>query len=535
MAVGVYVRVHGATNYHYNGNEAELVHIAQGKTIGEVLQFSRFEVHPPFGNLLRHYWIHISGIPWFVRSLSLLFGIALIPLYYCIGRTMNDVLTGLCAAILMAFSRGCIIQSFLVYNYTIFLFFISLSFYGYVRWRKNPRLIFLAMYGSSGLLACLTHFSALLSIAFIGAWEMARLLKKGTSHSLQAQWLLANLAVALPALAVYHIWQPIIAYYQHYFTRWEVPWNYSIILQIPFYPVLVFFYILPSSLAALALPFLPMLIDRKNKMLLPYLMLTCAAFAFGIILRITNIYPEVGTRHSLWLVPFIFPTLGWILADACGKAAHSTAGKIPLPALHVIIGTVFIATWLLYSPKERFSDIRGEYPITEENWKSLTNTLSTLNSSSLIVSYRVDLHLIDPPGLNPYSYYGTEPFGGVPRTTLVPYYHTHILFNSSNPAEDMFLQEAKQKHMLDRVDTLVFVNDRWATVPVIKMMLCPELDKTIVTIPASGPGHVFTYDELIHIPVSLLFVSRKTFFEQVVNPAGKARKCFDNYSFLSGT
>src|SRR5437879_3017025 len=77
VVIAAYIRVGGAGIYHYHVDELMHIKIAEGDTLKQVLQFSLFETHPPLGHILRHYWLKVSEETWFVRSLSLIFGIAL--------------------------------------------------------------------------------------------------------------------------------------------------------------------------------------------------------------------------------------------------------------------------------------------------------------------------------------------------------------------------------------------------------------------------------------------------------------------------
>ncbi|MEI7668819.1 MAG: glycosyltransferase family 39 protein, partial [Pseudomonadota bacterium] len=158
VIVGIYIRINDSSHYSYSGDEAIHLGMAKASSIYEALKFSLNETHPPLGNIIRYYWLKISDEIWFSRSLSLIFGVAFIPLYYFIGKEYKDKLTGLLSATLITFSYGCILQSYIVRNYTILVFFLSFSLYFYLIWRKNNKNYALAGYLIAGILASLTHF-----------------------------------------------------------------------------------------------------------------------------------------------------------------------------------------------------------------------------------------------------------------------------------------------------------------------------------------------------------------------------------------
>ena len=165
IIVAIYVRINGADTYYYHVDELMHINIAKGETLKETMQFSLLETHPPLGHIVRHYWQEISGEMWFSRSLSLVFGIVMIPLYFAIGKKLNGELTGMCAAALVAFSNACVVQSYVVRNYSMFTVFLSAAFYCYLLWRdKKKNMKLLASYGMFALLACLTHFSGIFAV-----------------------------------------------------------------------------------------------------------------------------------------------------------------------------------------------------------------------------------------------------------------------------------------------------------------------------------------------------------------------------------
>ncbi len=110
MVVAIYIRVHGVSSYHYSEDEALHIGIAQANSLDNMMKFSMYEAHPPLGHILRYFWMTLSDNIGFVRSLSLLFGMATIPLYYLIGKRLEGELAGMCCAALAAFGYGMVIQ-----------------------------------------------------------------------------------------------------------------------------------------------------------------------------------------------------------------------------------------------------------------------------------------------------------------------------------------------------------------------------------------------------------------------------------------
>src|SRR5437764_398623 len=143
-------------------SSARRFRVEDGFRTVQTVQFARYETHPPLGNVLRYWWIKISDDPAFIRAQSLLFGLALILIFYRTGAFLNGPLTGMCCAALTAFSYGCVIQSFVIRHYIFFVVFISAAHFYYLRWREERKSSLLWTYAAFCLLGCLTHFTGIL-------------------------------------------------------------------------------------------------------------------------------------------------------------------------------------------------------------------------------------------------------------------------------------------------------------------------------------------------------------------------------------
>jgi len=210
LPVGAYVRVHGAGGYYYNSDEAAYVHIAAAKTLAEAWSLPRYEMQPPLPYLLSHCWMIISDDPSFVRGLSLLFGLATIYLFYQDGRAAIGHITGVACAALATFSHALIILSFSVLQYAPFLFFMTAAFYYFVRLNRKPDLRKLLCYAGCSLAACMSHFSAMLTLACIAVTGTLILLRKRARFSMHASWVAVHLVVVGVTLIACRAWEPFV-------------------------------------------------------------------------------------------------------------------------------------------------------------------------------------------------------------------------------------------------------------------------------------------------------------------------------------
>lgn len=504
FVTAAFIRVHGVDRFHPHVDELMHIDIAKGATLEEVLHFSLFETHPPLGHLVRHYWEQISDTVWFERCLSLVFGLGLIPLYYAIGNRLHGRLAGLCAATLITFSNGCIIQSYIVRNYTIFTFFLSLSVYMYLLWREDRQKIFpLIGYFICALLAVLIHFSALFAlcmITFYGLWE-----KPGG----RIRWAIANLLLAALSLWTIQLWHNTLNSVQE--TAAGAMASYSFkdsLLLIPLYLVHVFNYLFPSESFIFVLAFLaPMAMAKKDKALNAWLMLSGLSLLLGVVLFITGIYPFVGDRHGLWLLPFFIISMGWLIADAFLFLTKS---------FYLSAGLAFSCGLLFYTAQDRFVD-STEYAMTEKEWQQVSGYLQSVDPRSLLVSGKTDAIMLAPPQVNMYHYLGNNPASISPIAAFIPYYGTHLLFNNRNTMRiyknatlTQMIEDASSKGMLKEYDTLIFIDSYAASQPVTDLMQCKALDKTVVSFSAS---------------MFFIAVKKQDFMEQVISPAGKAHSC----------
>ncbi len=527
MVAGAIVRVQGVEYYHYNADEAHHIYTASGSTLAETLRFSLYDTHPPLGHLLRHYWLMMDTSPVFARGLSLLFGIALIPLYFLIGRRLGGDLTGLILALLVAFSHGCIIQSYAVRNYTIFLFFLSVSFYWYLRWRESCRMGALLGYGGFGVLACLTHFSGIFAYSVIAVYEAVILCRHCRPW---VAWALTHLAAALIILPVYWIGQsgmlmPIRAYLHYTLppSLWEHLWYYMLgtaSYLIPYRTGNAPLYVL-GGVVLLAL----LCMWRRKTSPMP-VALTLMALALGGVLFGSALYPFAGGRHHLWMLPFFIAAIGWAVTEGCLWVCSVTHGRVR--TWHIII-VLAVTVGMISRPVDRFTDT-GEYMMPEVAWQGLSHTLDTLDAAHLVVSDRTNIFLMTRPDQNPYRYFNEQTFTGTSRIRLMPARNTRILFDPFDlriPSGAVLLammQEAQEQGILREADTLVFVSTLWSSPPVDDLILCPVLKKKVMTFPEVPPPPL-TQEALSRIPVALLMVSKKDFFEQVMSPTGSARRC----------
>jgi hypothetical protein len=529
VLVAAFIRVHGANDYAYNPDEAMLTEIASGKDIKDVWQYSLYESHPPLGNFLRHYWMEISDDPRFVRAESLLFGLSAILLYYFIGRILGGELAGLCCALIVVFSRGCVIQSYVARNYIFFFLFISACFYCFLHWRRHHRVFALAGYAMFGCLAGATHFSAVFTVSCIGACEGAAMLLRGAKAKEWALWIAANAVIAVCVGTLYFIWLPMLKQLALYFSSASLGWGTRIKIML-LYPLGIPLYLFPGIASAIplacgfaALAVRPGSIAREAGEFRFLLALMALGLALAMALYITDIYTPVGGRHNFWIFPFIISAAGWLLSDIC-LAASRRLGRFSWLATIMLLGG-----WgALYNARDRFADA-SEYSMTNAHHAAVERFFNGLGPRDLIIMERDDAVMFE----DIYPLLGSAPYTGDPRAALAPHLHTHILYDpffrrmyEKNILLEMFRQ-AQAKRMLDGVDWLAFFYSLWPHSIAAQLMLCPALDKKVVVF-LPMPGRLAKGDDIHQARAALMLVSKQSFVTDVLAPGGRAHACLES-------
>jgi 4-amino-4-deoxy-L-arabinose transferase-like glycosyltransferase len=114
-----------------------------GHSVGDMLQWIvRSDQHPPLYYLLLRGWIALRGdTPYAVRMLSALFGTGTIPIIYLTGKRISGAITGLVAAMLLAFSPFNIRFAQETRMYTLLTFNAAVAIYALTRLLTDARAV----------------------------------------------------------------------------------------------------------------------------------------------------------------------------------------------------------------------------------------------------------------------------------------------------------------------------------------------------------------------------------------------------------
>lgn len=535
MALAASIRVAGTNDYYYNSDEAMHLWIASSDSLQQLIHAARHEIHPPLMYMMLHYWLKISDNMAFVRCLSLMFGVAVIPVYYLIGKKINGELTGLFCAILVVFSDGLMVQSCLVRNYAVLVFLLSSAFYFYLKFTEKNACHALAYYFLTAFAACLTHFSALFFIFIIALSHSTGSLFRKSPLRVKALWITANLSLAAIAFMLLANWNlsPVGVYSKGWadiIHPDRITW-----LTTLFYFPIVATYILPGFVFILLLAIIPFFIRDYRRIHHPYLklalMMLGLSLTVGMLMNLAKLYPLDGLpRRNLWNAPFIILFAGIMLAEMVKKctAGYAFTGINTLSALFL----TFLG-YMLYDPAHRFSN-SWEYMLPLQEWKAMSAYLETVNARSIIVSSRDDGMILT----NIYRYLDTSSTEITTKPVYFPWRNTNILLSSTSRITDGkamidSLTQAEQQGYLANKDTIIFMTGRWninQQYPdaLFYLITCPQIHKQIITFPVTTNENTLAAGNLKNRDAVFAAITKEDVLRDLISPDGKARACLES-------
>lgn len=128
-----------------------------------------FDIHPPLGKLIIALGIKIfSDNEIGARIMPAIFGTALIGLGYLTGKELAGKMVGIFTALILSFDGMILVYSRIGLIDIFLVFFILLSFYGFLKFANSKKTIFLILTGVSlGLAASVKYIGALVILTFI--------------------------------------------------------------------------------------------------------------------------------------------------------------------------------------------------------------------------------------------------------------------------------------------------------------------------------------------------------------------------------
>jgi len=95
------------------------------------------DAHPPLFYTIVHFLLKFGCSEFYLRTLPALFGIFSIPLAFFVGRELKDEKTGIIFSSIISLNPALILWSRVLKSYSLFTFFLLLSFYSFMKILKN--------------------------------------------------------------------------------------------------------------------------------------------------------------------------------------------------------------------------------------------------------------------------------------------------------------------------------------------------------------------------------------------------------------
>jgi len=344
--------------FYLDFDESMHFQVAKEPTLWEAYRASRIHTHPPLVFLMYHLWLPMGDSEVMLRIPSFVLGIAGLWAGYLWLREMTDAWSALAGLCLLAFAVPMIHIAIQMRGYTLWLLFVFGGLYARERAFRAGGAAPLAGAALCLGLAMLTHYATAWILFVLGVVDLARLIGVRPNRRFVLAWVVCQTLLA--ALAVW-LFVDHASTFRGTNTQWELWANWM--MDVPFKPGPLFavkaaiwkcaqFFLFLAGrwwfallLCVLVGAFaqwqrarrtqgsLGLAAAQSGLIVLPLLL--------GMLLFARQIYPLGGTRHSLWLVPWV--VLG-LAAGVQAVAAWSPrrAGPVIAAGLLAWIGDVSV-------------------------------------------------------------------------------------------------------------------------------------------------------------------------------------------------
>jgi len=215
LLIGAAFRLYRLDTFSIWRDEAQTIFLARHAfPTGIVQALIRADVSPPLYYFILHFWDQTFGSDWWLRFLSVLFGMAAIPLLYWVGERLFDRDVALLAALAGALSPHHIVVSRTVRMYTILPLISLLALYFTYRFATPPagaERRFLRDWTWWGIvlsfaLVLYTHNVGAFLVLSANAFIVGEMVWRKETRKLLWPWIASQLCVLL----LYSPWVPVL-------------------------------------------------------------------------------------------------------------------------------------------------------------------------------------------------------------------------------------------------------------------------------------------------------------------------------------
>jgi len=406
-AVAAVLRFHSLAAKSFWFDEGVSVAIARLDWYNFARILWRREANMSLYYFLLHYWVHFGGSEFFIRSLSVFFAIASVPVIFLLGGRLLDSRIGLIAAALLAVNAYHVQYSQEARSYSLMVLLCSLSSLYFLKCLSHPTRRNRAAYVVSSALAVYAQFfSGLLVIA---QWISLSFLDREnadpqTNAKTTSGWRWIALLVS-----------PVVAFVATTGTgplRWvQRPglndlWIFGLHLAGNGGPWLLFAYA-AACLAALRPVWRTHRLRRVPWEFWRYRFLMCwLLFPLLLTLGLSLVKPLFVPRYLIFCLPAL------LLLVACGVTRLRSAWLIALA----------VSVLFVFSLRGTDRYYEQDLDIPRDDWRSATRYLLDHYQTGDALLFHV------PMGRMPYEFYRSLAPASAAPAVLYPYHSDRLTF-----------------------------------------------------------------------------------------------------------
>ncbi|MCX7928414.1 MAG: glycosyltransferase family 39 protein [Patescibacteria group bacterium] len=162
--LGAYFRFWGIWEYHFSADDIIRLTIASANSFGDFIERNSVDTHPPLVYIFLKILLSLNFNDLFLRFVSLIPGVFLIPLSYFLAKEMFDKKVAIIFCFFSAFGYGLILVSQSLRQYMLSLLFLEISIYYLVRFSKSKASKDLWLHLFFGFISVTGHYLMLITL-----------------------------------------------------------------------------------------------------------------------------------------------------------------------------------------------------------------------------------------------------------------------------------------------------------------------------------------------------------------------------------
>jgi hypothetical protein len=421
-ALGLVVRLCGLGAYRFSPDDAMHVRVASGGTPQQVWESCVTLTNAPLMYFLLHYLMKVSENEVFLRTISLVPGMGLIFVFFFLGRKASGTVSGLAMACMAVFGNGAILQSQGIRPYGLMVFFLALSLWTLLRYEEERADKYLYAYVASMSLAIFSHYPAILPMVAIGTVWLVRVGTRREGLGAFVRVVCVHLPLLLQVGLLYHFhiskvlrFTSTSRFKPEYMKPYFPETASGLFVNIPGLFEYLFVPAAVPVMIALTVLGLPILWKASRRDLAA---IVFATFVVGFVTTDLKIYPFGGSRHSIYLFPFVALSIGgsvqWlfdrfpVLLERLGSAEgmrwldRHRGALVGLGAACLVLATLALTVrYEKYDFRRGFIYLGGydEFPLTREDYDEIMNHLKTGlgKDDTLLVNEQTSYYFLPDP------------------------------------------------------------------------------------------------------------------------------------------